>query len=144
VARVKYLGMSRAELISVFGGMKTWEPFLAGLTARYKPFSADYKALDAIHSAIKAAGAHFLEHDSPFDTLADVAPDAFPGDPSVRTPCPRGDPLRELARELYEADALFNQAQVGFPIEHFEDAEPAVQARWMNVARVAIASRPRA
>ena len=47
-----------------------------------------------------------------------------------------------IARELYEADATYNQAIVGtaFPIEHWEDADEATRARWVNVARVAMAA----
>jgi hypothetical protein len=47
----------------------------------------------------------------------------------------------DLARELYEADAIHNQAVVGFPIEHWEQADEPTKARWRNVARTALAWR---
>jgi hypothetical protein len=45
--------------------------------------------------------------------------------------------LESLARELFEADALHNQAIVGFPLEHWDQADEATRARWLNVARTA-------
>lgn len=47
----------------------------------------------------------------------------------------------QLAQELYEADATRNQEIVGFPIEHWDEADQATKDRWMHLARVALAAR---
>lgn len=53
------------------------------------------------------------------------------------------DTVDALARELYEADALHNQQVVNFPIEHWDTTDLFTQDRWRNVARAALAFRPK-